>query len=200
MAVDALIRYVLLGQGDTSKALRRLAEEHAADPRLALVAGSWLGYTTSPAAGALFRAIAEKNRDRAARGMAMIALARFLKQKVEGIGMLREDSRRPRRGEGIPSSRENSDKIAIDRMPLTDPAALGKEIEVLLVRVEKEYGDIRYGQSTLGERAAALLSEVRNLGIGRPCPEIVGEDLDGKSFKLSDYRGKVVLIDFWGDW
>jgi hypothetical protein len=38
------------------------------------------------------------------------------------------------------------------------------------------------------------------LGIGRPAPEIEGEDLDGVPFKLSDYRGKVVLLDFWGDW
>ena len=45
-----------------------------------------------------------------------------------------------------------------------------------------------------------MLSEVRNLGIGKPCTEIAGEDLDGKSFKLSDYRGKVVVIDFSGDW
>lgn len=32
---------------------------------------------------------------------------------------------------------------------------------------------------------------------GNRAPEIVGEDADGKSFKLSDYRGKVVLLDFW---
>ena len=31
-------------------------------------------------------------------------------------------------------------------------------------------------------------------------PEIEAEDLDGVNFKLSDYRGKVVVIDFWGDW
>ncbi len=31
-------------------------------------------------------------------------------------------------------------------------------------------------------------------------PEIEAEDLDGVTFKLSDYRGKVVVLDFWGNW
>jgi hypothetical protein len=36
--------------------------------------------------------------------------------------------------------------------------------------------------------------------IGKPAPEISGEDGDGRSFRLSDYRGKVVLLDFWATW
>jgi cytochrome oxidase Cu insertion factor (SCO1/SenC/PrrC family) len=36
--------------------------------------------------------------------------------------------------------------------------------------------------------------------IGEVAPEIEGEDLDGTKFKLSDYRGKVVVLDFWGNW
>jgi hypothetical protein len=36
--------------------------------------------------------------------------------------------------------------------------------------------------------------------VGMKAPEIEGEDIDGKKFKLSDYRGKVVLLDFWGNW
>ena len=36
--------------------------------------------------------------------------------------------------------------------------------------------------------------------IGDIAPDIEGPDLDGATFKLSDYRGKVVVLDFWGDW
>ena len=35
---------------------------------------------------------------------------------------------------------------------------------------------------------------------GKTAPDIEGEDIDGKKFKLSDYRGKVVVLDFWGNW
>ena len=31
-------------------------------------------------------------------------------------------------------------------------------------------------------------------------PDIRGEDMDGVPFALSDYRGKVVVLDFWGFW
>jgi hypothetical protein len=36
--------------------------------------------------------------------------------------------------------------------------------------------------------------------VGESAPDIVGVDVDGKEFKLSDYRGKVVVLDFWGFW
>jgi hypothetical protein len=36
--------------------------------------------------------------------------------------------------------------------------------------------------------------------VGNLAHEIEGEDIDGKKFKLSDYRGKVVLLDFWASW
>ncbi|MHB8520806.1 MAG: peroxiredoxin family protein [Limisphaerales bacterium] len=41
---------------------------------------------------------------------------------------------------------------------------------------------------------------VSHLAAGKPAPEIEGQDVDGGRFKLSDYRGKVVMVDFWGDW
>ena len=36
--------------------------------------------------------------------------------------------------------------------------------------------------------------------VGQVAPEIAGKDIDGVAFTLSDYRGKVVVLDFWGDW
>jgi len=54
--------------------------------------------------------------------------------------------------------------------------------------------------TTIADRAGGELFEMRNLAIGKPVPDIVAEDLDGKSFKLSEYKGKVVVLDFWGNW
>lgn len=39
-----------------------------------------------------------------------------------------------------------------------------------------------------------------NLGPGRMAPEIAMQDPDGKTRKLSDLRGQVVMIDFWASW
>jgi len=36
--------------------------------------------------------------------------------------------------------------------------------------------------------------------LGDTIPEISGSDIDGVEFTLSDYQGKVVMLDFWGDW
>ena len=55
-------------------------------------------------------------------------------------------------------------------------------------------------KKTLGDLATARLDEMHNLTIGKPAPEIDGVDLDGKPLKLSDHRGKVVVLVFWGSW
>lgn len=52
----------------------------------------------------------------------------------------------------------------------------------------------------LARAIAATTTEPRGLAVGQVIPEIAGIDLDGVPFRLSDYRGKVVVLDFWGDW
>ena len=75
-----------------------------------------------------------------------------------------------------------------------------KEIRALLTRVSKEYGDLQGRRGTLGEEAETKLASMRTHGVGRVAPEIAGDDTDGVAFKLSDYRGKAILLDFWGHW
>lgn len=74
-------------------------------------------------------------------------------------------------------------------------------VEELYETIEDKYPNVKiYGERKLGSLATSNLFELRNLAIGCTAPDIVGNDLDGTKFKLSDYRGKVVLLDFWGDW
>jgi cytochrome c biogenesis protein CcmG/thiol:disulfide interchange protein DsbE len=35
---------------------------------------------------------------------------------------------------------------------------------------------------------------------GKPAPEVTLKDLDGKDLALSQYQGKVVLVNFWATW
>ncbi len=39
-----------------------------------------------------------------------------------------------------------------------------------------------------------------DVATGQPAPEVTFKDLDGQSVSLSQYRGKVVLVDFWATW
>lgn len=36
--------------------------------------------------------------------------------------------------------------------------------------------------------------------VGKPAPPIEGTDVDGRPVKLSEFRGKVVVVDFWATW
>jgi hypothetical protein len=74
------------------------------------------------------------------------------------------------------------------------------EAERRFEEVIEKYGDLKHYRGTLADAAKAQLHEIRDLAVGKPAPEIEGEDVDGKKFKLSEYRGKVVVLDFWGDW
>src|SRR5262249_12990755 len=56
------------------------------------------------------------------------------------------------------------------------------------------------GNDASKKDAEGELKALRTLRVGKEAPEIAAKDLDEKEFKLSDYRGKVVLLDFWGNW
>lgn len=74
------------------------------------------------------------------------------------------------------------------------------DIEAMFERMGEEFGDVEASRGSIGEVAEAYLFEMRNLSIGKTAPQIAGEDIDGVAFTLTDYRGQVVVLDFWGDW
>ncbi len=75
------------------------------------------------------------------------------------------------------------------------------EMETLLANVAENYADVEFGSSgKLGPLAEEELFVFKYLSVGKIAPDIDGKDLDDQAFKLSDYRGKVVMLDFWGDW
>lgn len=68
----------------------------------------------------------------------------------------------------------------------------------LLNFVIENHGDDE--DTAFASTAKQELYELQFLSVGKQVPEIVGKDLDGIEFRLSDYRGKVVMLDFWGHW
>lgn len=58
----------------------------------------------------------------------------------------------------------------------------------------------KYPDTKSGKRAGGQVFKAENLQIGMIAPDIVGKDVDGNAMKLSDFRGKVTVIDFWGFW
>lgn len=57
-----------------------------------------------------------------------------------------------------------------------------------------------FGETEAAASAEGSIFELEHLQIGMVAPDFETTDQDGKPWKLSDYRGKVVVVDFWGFW
>lgn len=86
----------------------------------------------------------------------------------------------------------------------TDIDQVTKEVERWLERTSREFSDVpikgRRSGSTLGDFATGYLHEIRDLAIGKPAPDLKSVDLDGKPVRLSDLKGRVVVVDVWATW
>jgi hypothetical protein len=80
---------------------------------------------------------------------------------------------------------------------LAEADKVAAEAESYFTKVVDEYGKAAPTAKATAEKALKALHFNR---VGLTTPEITAEDLDAKEFKISDYRGKVVLLDFWGNW
>lgn len=51
-----------------------------------------------------------------------------------------------------------------------------------------------------GRKMANQLANLKKTDVGAIAPDFTQLDLEGKPVKLSDYKGKYVLVDFWASW
>jgi hypothetical protein len=159
----------------TDDQARLLLEQHLNNPGI----GSLCFYVRVkhvPATEQFLKGVIARHTNPAVRGQALYALG---------------DYYGPRTWASPPREAEESQKLA-------DAAKCYRE-------VVDRYAEYKTpdGRARLGDNAARELVRIANLPllkVGKVAPEITGADLDGKPFKLSDYRGKVILLDFWGHW
>lgn len=55
-------------------------------------------------------------------------------------------------------------------------------------------------EKTPKEKVGERSSGENDLAVGKPAPKFTLKDLNGKDVSLSDYEGKIVLINFWATW
>ena len=77
---------------------------------------------------------------------------------------------------------------------------LDTEALQLYTRLAEEFGDVTLRNEPSLETARREIFKLRDLAVGKPAPEAEGPDVDGKEMKLSDYRGKVVVLTFNAGW
>jgi len=92
--------------------------------------------------------------------------------------------------------------VELARLSLRNGSAGKEKCAEILKSVKDKYAAVPFKSTTCGRMADALLNvhKPADLEIGKPAPEIEGPDADGKTIKLSELKGKVVVLDFWGDW
>jgi len=59
---------------------------------------------------------------------------------------------------------------------------------------------VKVSDTTYGKRIEGMFFSRDFLSLGKVAPDFDAVDQDGKAWKLSDYRGQVVVVDFWGFW
>jgi hypothetical protein len=176
---DALGYAVGMGAGKSATDL--LIKHHVENPKIAEMVLS-LGRGGSDDAVAFLKAVLDKNPDKTARGRAAYAMAQATIEKIEKAKSDEEAKTFETEAlawvKKVETSYADVTQFTLPPKSKAEPRLLGKVIA----------------------RDAKAIPNIRKLMVGKVVPEVEGEDVDGAKFKLSDYRGKVVMIDFWGHW
>ena len=197
-------------------AIEMLLRHHAGEPAAIRVVQDFSNNARREA-DALMRSFFDRAEGREAKGIATLAMAQYLDKKAAAAAFAAGKAVQPNakvlsyNKQGRPVQTEGPkpfDDAYWEHLRASDAQAIRRESDELFRRVIDEYADVPYESAGSGfrpkqepARKARTLGEMAEahyqLAFGQPAPEIVGIDLDGKPLKLSDHRGKVVLVVFW---
>jgi hypothetical protein len=184
-SADYLILIASEGKGETkTAAMNRLIEHHLESDKMIKALTPMARAMPSSENEKMLKEVCRKATAGDVKGNAIVTLSKFI-----NLRNMYRDYYADASQEILDSLGEET--IAYLRSEIDPHEAI--ELETILESYVTDH-------EALLEAAKKELFVVRNLSVGKTAPEIVGTDLDGKEFKLSDYRGKVVFLDFWGDW
>lgn len=171
-AAFQVFELVVMQGGDDAASAKEIFVEHHLDKPWIKQYAQMLGQGFDPSAIELLEKIREKNPDREVQAWAELGMG------VCHLKLIKSDAEK--QAEHVERAR------------------------TILSEVGQKYADIEMRPGvTLAEYAVEQASKIDAnvaLSVGKEIIDLEGEDTDGKKFKLSDYRGKVVLIDFWAFW
>ncbi|MFM1793795.1 MAG: hypothetical protein RL642_180 [Bacteroidota bacterium] len=72
-----------------------------------------------------------------------------------------------------------------------DPSVMEKRLAKMTDQAKANY---------FGKTATKMVEDAKFAAIGTEAPDFTQQDQDGKDVKLSSFRGKYVLVDFWASW
>ncbi len=78
-----------------------------------------------------------------------------------------------------------------------DPELMRKRLTYLRKAIIQS-SDVNLGGTTVAKLAEDELYIIRFLTKGRVAPDLSGTDSAGRPLKLSDHKGKVIVLLFWG--
>lgn len=190
------LKFVLQGSGDdatTRQAVAIIQEHYVMNPEVGDLLSA-LSRQRTESAYQLLESVVTKNPNRTAKAKASY----FWAQQQQYVADL---ARKLAAGD----KNAWTGGADLDWVRRQDAAKLEKSADALLETAEREYKDVYLYdfpgyKKTVSEAAGGELFEARNLAIGKVAPDIEGKDLIGQPMKLSQYRGKVVVLDFWGNW
>lgn len=176
------------------QALKDLLANHARDGRLGTLCTA-LVTTIDADSEAFLRGVLARGADAGARGRACASLAHNLKYRARLVRQLAGEK------DALAPWEQAWGKPAVQYLFKRTAEQLAKESADVFERLAKDFAKVAHPtHGDLGRFARNHLLSLRQpVEEGRPAPEISGTDLDGKAMKLSDFRGKVVLLVFASD-